>query len=66
MTKWEYKSISVESGGWMGGILKTEDFDQLLNQMGQQGWELVVVFDTNFNQGATRYVIATFKRASQT
>lgn len=62
MTKWEYKSVSIATEGWMGGILKTEEFDQMLNQMGQEGWELVTIFDTNLSNGATRYVIATFKR----
>ena len=60
--KWQYKSVRVETHGMAGGILEVEEFDRLLNQLGQQGWELVAVFDTNYNQGGTRFVLATFKR----
>jgi hypothetical protein len=60
--KWEYKSIRFETHGFRGGILETAEFDRVLNEMGQQGWELVIVFDTNDASGSTRFVIATFKR----
>ncbi len=34
------------------------EFDQL----GQEGWELVSVFDTNSAYGESRWIVATFKR----
>lgn len=62
MEKWEYKSVKFETKGFMGGILEINDFDNKLNELGQQGWELVSSFTTNQGQGFTRDVIGTFKR----
>lgn len=60
--RWEYRTIHFEPGGFLGGKLDFEAFDARLNQLGSEGWELVGTFDTNQGQGATRYVVATFKR----
>ncbi len=46
----------------MGGILDMDVFQNELNELGAEGWELVSCFDTNMNQGQSRYVIAVFKR----
>ncbi len=62
MEKWEYKTIKVELKGFLGGILKTEDFDYELNKLGEQGWELVSSFSTNAAEGYSRDAIAVFKR----
>lgn len=62
MEKWEYKTIKVELKGFLGGILKTEDFDYELNKLGEQGWELVSCFSTNAAEGYSRDTIAVFKR----
>lgn len=59
---WEYKTIALAAHGFLGGKLDTVRFEQMLNQLGREGWELVNVFDTNAYQGATRDVIAVFKR----
>jgi len=47
----------------MGGNLNTDTFNQKLNDLGEEGWELVSIFDTNHSQGATRDVVAVFKRS---
>ncbi|WP_374585314.1 DUF4177 domain-containing protein [Pseudoduganella sp.] len=45
--------------------MDTKDFEAQLNQLGAQGWELVSVFDTNMAaHGATREIVAVFKRAT--
>lgn len=62
MEKWEYKTIKVELKGFLGGILKTEDFDYELNRLGEQGWELISCFSTNAAEGYSRDAIAVFKR----
>lgn len=62
MDTWEYKTLQFEATGFMGGILDVEEFTAALNNYGTQGWELVSCFDTNMNQGQTRYVLAVFKR----
>jgi len=62
MQKWEYRTVKVEANGFMGGVVDTSSFDIMLNQLGGQGWELVSVFDTNMHHGASREVVAVFKR----
>jgi Domain of unknown function (DUF4177) len=60
--QWEYKTVKVDTYGFLGGILDTNKFDSELNRLGQQGWELVSTFDTNMNNGVSREAIAVFKR----
>jgi hypothetical protein len=62
MTRWEYKTIKLSTTGWTGGKLDTDTFENLLNSLGREGWELVSAFDTNQSYGATRDVVAVFKR----
>jgi hypothetical protein len=62
--KWEYMTLKFSTTGfWIGGNLNTDEFNQKLNALGEEGWELVSVFDTNQGQGMTRDVIAVFKRS---
>lgn len=63
--KWEYRSIKMEAHGVLGGNLDVGSFDQLLNVQGAEGWELVSTMDTNLVEGATRYVVAVFKRQAK-
>lgn len=62
MTKWEYKTIKVMTGGFMGGKLDESELEHELNHYGQDGWEVVSCFDTSYGQGTTREVIVVFKR----
>lgn len=62
MERWEYSTIKMQTKGFLGGILEIQDFDAELNKMGNEGWELVSCFDTNQSEGATREVVAVFKR----
>jgi hypothetical protein len=62
MTHWEYKTIRLAATGWVGGNLDFTAFEALLNDLGQQGWELVSTFDTNTSTGSTKDVVAVFKR----
>ncbi len=63
---WEYHSISFnfseDAVFSTGGLFDSDRFNQELNRLGWDGWELVNVFDTNHIKGATRYVVAVFKR----
>lgn len=61
--KWEYLTVKfAASGFFLGGKLDGDAFNYELNKLGLDGWELVSVFDTNMNQGATRDVVAVLKR----
>ncbi len=62
MQRWQYKTVKVEAEGWMGGIVNVQELDDVLNDLGAQGWELTSVFDTNMAQGASREIVAVFKR----
>lgn len=61
-THWEYKTVALAAHGFLGGKLDLTAFDALLNSLGRDGWELVNAFDTSQGHGATRDVIAVFKR----
>ncbi len=65
MESWEYQTIQLETHGVMGGIVDITSFQNELNDLGREGWELVTCFDTNMNSGQTRYVIGVFKRKRQ-
>jgi hypothetical protein len=62
MDRWQYQTVQFETKGFLGGILDLDAFQDTLNQLGSQGWELVTCFDTNMSEGQSRYVIAVFKR----
>ena len=62
MIQWEYKTIEFKTKGFVGGILDINTFNESLNNCGRDGWELVSCFDTNQSYGASRKVIAVFKR----
>ncbi|MEK3732655.1 MULTISPECIES: DUF4177 domain-containing protein [Paenibacillus] len=61
MEQWEYKTLKYRTGGFFGGNVKEEDFEEELNRYGMDGWELVSCFDTNMS-GQSRDVIVVFKR----
>jgi hypothetical protein len=60
--QWEYRTLRLATGGFLGGKLDEDAFDGKLNELGQQGWELVAAFDTSQGSGQTRDVVAVFKR----
>ncbi|MDR0858090.1 MAG: DUF4177 domain-containing protein [Oscillospiraceae bacterium] len=62
MQNWEYRTESFKTDGFLGGNLHTDFFNEELNKLGKDGWELVSCFDTNESGGNTRLVIAVFKR----
>ncbi len=65
MQQWEYKTIDFKTKGVLGGLLDLRDFNDALNEYGENGWELVNCFDTNQSYGSSRTVVAVFKRPKQ-
>jgi len=60
---WEYKTIKLAATGfWSSGNIDAEKLDQVMNELGMQGWELAAALDTNCVQGATKDVVVIFKR----
>jgi len=62
MTYWEYKTVKFATSRFSGGKIDINKFNSILNEHGRDGWELVSCFDTNQSYGASRFVIAVFKR----
>ena len=62
MDQWEYTTIKMDTTGFLGGLVDLQALEASMNELGSQGWELVCAFDTNQSQGASREVIAIFKR----
>ncbi|MEJ7591169.1 MAG: DUF4177 domain-containing protein [Planctomycetaceae bacterium] len=61
--QWEYKTIKLATTGfWQTGNLDDAKFNDLLNDLGRDRWELVSAFDTNLGHGGTRDVVAILKR----
>lgn len=63
--KWEYKTIKLETSGFRGGKLDEEKLDVMMNELGDQGWEIAAAFDTKQQTGATRDAVIIFKRCKE-
>ena len=64
--KCEYKTIKSDTTGFVaGGKFDQNSFEQILNELGEQGWELVSAFDTNMEGGKSRHVVAILKRPKE-
>ena len=55
---WVYKVLHIDAKGFVGSkVVDEPGLEQKLNQLGEKGWELIAVTESNFN-GTTFY----FKR----
>lgn len=62
MDRFEYKTIFTDAKGFLGGKIDQGSMDRQLNQMGDQGWELISTFASNSGYGSTRWIVSVFKR----
>ena len=60
--RWEYKTVTLGTGGFMGGKFESKTLDAMLNELGRDGWEMVSAFDTSQGAGMPREIVAIFKR----
>lgn len=61
--KWEYTTVIFESTGlFVSNKLDGEKFNNRLNRLGEEGWELASVFDVDVTGGSTQEVVAVLKR----
>ena len=65
--RWEYTTLGLGAGGYLtgGGQIDLQALTDRLNALGDDGWELVSVFDTSRTSGQTRVVVAVLKRPVQ-
>ena len=61
MKRFEYMTLTIAASLWSSKIDEQDLTDQL-NQLGQQGWELVSASDLSWGQGATSGLIMILKR----
>lgn len=59
---YEYKTLTLQAEGLFGGKVDSQGFEEQLNQLGAEGWELVNSFASAVSYGKTGYVISIFKR----
>ena len=65
MEQCEYKTLFTDAKGVFGGKVEKTTFQNDLNELGSQGWELVNTVATNQSYGSTRWIISIFKRKLQ-
>ena len=58
MTRWEYKIINIRSENYR----LDPDASIQMNELGNNGWELVGLTSVNFKSGATDNIAMVFKR----
>jgi len=58
MTRWEYRVVNIRSEHYRLDPAAVEQ----MNQLGDEGWELVAMTSVNFKTGATDNIALVFKR----
>lgn len=62
MEKFEYKVVTYDPNGFLGGNVKIDQIEDQLNQLGNEGWELVSCTSSNQSYGSTKSLVCIFKR----
>ena len=62
MEQFEYKTLFTDAKGVLGGKVDQVTFQNDLNELGLQGWELVSTVSAAQSYGSTRWIISIFKR----
>ena len=62
MDRFEYKTLFTDAKGILGGKVDEDRFQDELNELGAQGWELVNTVAAAQSYGSTRWIISVFKR----
>lgn len=60
--KYEYKTYLYDTKGFWGGSVESNPFQDYLNALGNDGWELVSTVSTNAVYGSTKSIVCIFKR----
>ena len=60
--RWEYRTVKLDDESWVQRVIDFEALDAKLNQIGQEGWELVNVIYVKESDWRTDSVIAFLKR----
>ncbi len=58
----EYKTVSINVEGFFGIKMDMVAYEDMLNDMGRKGWELMNSYPISYHEGATAQIISVFKR----
>ncbi len=62
MQKFEYKTVFTDTKGFTGGKVDQNAFQNVLNELGAEGWDLISTVPVAQGYGSTRSIISIFKR----
>ncbi len=62
MEQFEYKTLFTDAKGVLGGKVDQVTFQNDLNELGLQGWQLVNTVAATQSYGSTRWIVSIFKR----
>ena len=62
MERFEYKTLLTDAKGFWGGEVDAVAFQNQLNELGAEGWELVNSVSTAQAQETTRWIVSILKR----
>jgi hypothetical protein len=62
MKKWEYLTEVIDTKGVFSPKIDTTQFNQALNNLGKEGWELIDKTPIALDAGRTATIVCVFKR----
>jgi hypothetical protein len=62
MKRWEYLLYKTKPEGWLHDSVHEDSIEQVLNNLGQQGWEVTSTLETNVGDGRTKDIVFLLKR----
>jgi hypothetical protein len=62
MKKYEYQVIKTTQEGFWDPKVSDVNLTSKLNDLGQEGWEMVSAVETNSHHGSTKEIVLFFKR----
>ncbi len=65
MKKFEYKVLDVIAKGFFADKIDFHALNEKLDELGEEGWEVVAMEDTNMYEGASRSMVVILKREKQ-
>ena len=66
MENFEYKVVVYDTKGVFGGKVESNQLENNLNLLGNDGWELVSCTSTNQSYGSSKSIVCIFKRKKNT
>ena len=66
MDQFRYKTYIYNPTGFTGGHVDEREFEDELNRLGSDGWELVSAVSSNAGNGYTREIVCILKKKIET